>query len=80
MCLYPHLTDVPLINKKGDTRFSGGVTIPAPSAHITVSHGLTDKIAIQTSGSIGGDYSYDIQGAVGLFKNMQNQDVIELYN
>ena len=76
---YPHLTDIPLINKKGDTRVEGGVTVPAPSVHATVSHGLTDKIAIQGAGTIGGDDTYDIQGAVGLFKSLQNQEVIELY-
>ena len=87
---YPHLTGVPLINKKGDTKIEGGFTI-APSATATVSHGLTDKIAIQAAGAIGGGagFYYDsdtrgksvyyLQGATGLFKSRENRNVLELY-
>ena len=87
---YPHLTGVPLINEKDDTRIEGGVTI-APSAHATVSYGLTDKIAIQAAGALGGGAGlyydsaergksvYYLQGAAGLFKSLQNRKVLELY-
>ncbi len=75
---YPRLTDVPLINKKGDTRLEGGITV-IPSAHATISYGLTDKIAVQASGSIGGNSTYGVQGAAGIFKNLQNRKVMELY-
>ncbi|MDR1120406.1 MAG: hypothetical protein LBM08_05770 [Dysgonamonadaceae bacterium] len=44
---YPHLTDVPLIRKKGDARFEGGVTLLAPTVHASVSYGLTEHIAIR---------------------------------
>lgn len=77
---YPHLTGVPLINEKGDTRLEGGFKVPSPSGHATVSYGLTDKIAIQGAASIGGGKgAYYVQGAAGLFKNLQNRNVMELY-
>ncbi len=76
---YPHLMDVPLINKKGDTRLEGGLTAVVPSAHITITHGLTDKIAVQAAGSIGGNGTYGVQGAAGIFKNLQTLKVVEIY-
>ena len=76
---YPYLLDVPLINERWDTRIEGGVTIPTPSAHITVSHGLTDKVAIQAAGSVGVDDSYYTQVASGIFKSLPNRKVMELY-
>ena len=54
--------------------------MPAPSVHATVSHGLTDKIAIQGAGTVGGGKgAYYVQGAAGLFKSFQNRNVLELY-
>lgn len=76
---YPHLTDVPLIRKKGDTRLEGGITLLAPTAHASVSYGLTENIAIQAAGIVGTDDHYYVQGAAGLFKNIQDRKVMELY-
>jgi len=71
-------TDIPLISAKNDMRVDAGVSI-VPSAHATVSYGLTEKIAIQGFGSIGSDDCYYFQAATGLFKNKDNSRVLELY-
>lgn len=67
-----------MISKKNDLRIVGGISI-IPSAHATVSYGLSDKIAIQGFGSIGPDGSYYIQAASGLYKKLGNHKVMEFY-
>ncbi len=76
---HPQTTDIPLINEKNDLRIDAGISF-IPSAHATISYGLTDKIAVQTFGSIGSDDRYFFQGAVGFFKDLGNQKVMELYS
>lgn len=71
-------TDIPLISKKNDLRADAGISI-IPSAQATISYGLTDKIAIQGFGSIGSDDRYYFQAATGLYNNMGNSRVLELY-
>lgn len=75
---HPQAVDVPLISKKGDLRVDAGVSI-IPSAHATVSYGVTDKIAIQGFGSVGSPVEYYLQGAGGRYWNLGNEKVIELY-
>lgn len=74
----PHTTDIPLIREKGDLRVDAGVSI-IPTANATVSYGLSEKIAVQAYGSYGADHPYYLQGAVGLFKNKENNYVTEWY-
>ena len=75
---HPMTTDMPLISEKTDLRVDAGISI-IPSAHATVSYGLTDKIAIQGFGSIGSDDRYYFQAATGFYKNKGNSQVLELY-
>lgn len=79
-CIVYHTqtTDIPLISEKNDLRIDAGVSI-VPSAHATISYGLTDKIAIQGYGSIGSDDRYYFQAATGLYKNLGNSRVLEFY-
>lgn len=79
-CIVYHTqtTDIPLIHKKNDLRADAGISI-IPSAHATISYGLTEKIAIQGFGSIGSDDRYYFQAATGLYNNMGNSRVVELY-
>jgi len=86
---YPRLTNVPLIKEKGDTRIEVGLGLP-PSIQASFSQGATEKIAYQISGSIdpNGPFNYGNgsnttglygQGAIGLYRNIQDRDVLELY-
>ena len=75
---HPQTTDIPLISEKNDLRMDAGVSI-VPSAHATISYGLTDKIAIQGFGSIGADDRYYFQAATGIYKNKGNNKILELY-
>jgi hypothetical protein len=75
---YPQISDIPLINERKDLRLDAGISI-VPSAHATISYGLTDKIAVQAFGSTGLDGRYYFQGAAGLFKPNRNQKVMEFY-
>lgn len=75
---HPQTIDIPLINKKKDLRIDAGVSL-VPSAHATISYGLSNKIAVQTFGSIGPDDRYYFQGAVGYFRDLGNRKVMELY-
>jgi hypothetical protein len=75
---HPQAIDIPLISEKNDLRIDAGISI-VPSAHATVSYGLTDKIALQAFGSLGSDERYYFQGAAGIFRKYDNQKVIELY-
>ena len=76
---HPQTIDIPLIDKKNDLRIDAGISL-VPSVHATVSYGLTDKIAVQTFGSIGSDDRYYFQGAIGYFKDLGNKKVMELYS
>ena len=82
---YPQTTDIPLINEKNELRIDGGISlIPVPMTNRsllpgingTVSYGLTDKIAVQVSGTLLPTAAYYnptsqslINGAVGLYKH-----------
>jgi hypothetical protein len=77
---YPHLTGIPLIKEKGDTRIEGGVAFYSPSAHISISQGVTEKIAYQAAVSIGAvSKEYYTQGALGYYKNIGARTVFESY-
>jgi len=76
---YPHLADIPLIREKGDTRIEGGISVIPPLIRATVSHGVTENIAIQISGDIGANEEKYLQGAVGFYNNTQNGKVMEFY-
>jgi len=73
---HPQTTDIPLICEKNDLRVDAGISL-IPSAHATISYGLTDKLAIQGFGSIGVGYYF--QAATGFYKNKGNSRVLELY-
>jgi hypothetical protein len=75
---HTQMTDIPLINRKNDVRIDAGVSL-IPAGYSTVSYGLTDNIAIQGYGSISGEDIYYIQAATGLYRNMKNNRVMELY-
>jgi len=60
-------------------RIDAGVSV-IPSVHATFSYGLTEKLAIQTFGSIGNEHRYYLQIAPGLYKKLKNENVIELYS
>ena len=75
---YPHLTGIPLIKKKGDTRVEGGVSFSPPNFQASVSYGVTEKIAIQVAGTANG-MDYYGHGAVGFYKNIMEHNVVELY-
>jgi hypothetical protein len=76
---HPQTTDIPLISKKNDLRIDAGVSV-IPSAHATFSYGLTNKLAIQTFGSIGNEHRSYFQVAPGFYKKIKNQRVIEVYS
>lgn len=79
-CIVYHTqtTDIPLISERNDLRVDAGVSL-IPTAHATVTYGLTDKMAIQGFGSIGSDDRYYFQAATGLYKNKGNNRIFELY-
>lgn len=78
-CVYhPQPTDIPLINKKNDLRIDAGISV-IPSVHATVSYGLTKKIAIQAFGSIEAEDKAYFHLAPGVFKDLGNNKVMELY-
>ena len=76
---YPRLASIPLIKEKGDTRIEGGITILVPNIQASVSHGVSEKIAIQAAISAN-PYNYYGHGAIGLYKKvLQDRHVMELY-
>jgi len=75
---HPQTIDIPLISKKNDLRADAGISV-IPSAHATISYGLTNNISVQGFGSIGPDDRYYIQAANGLYKNHYKNRVMELY-
>lgn len=76
--VWPKTVDIPLIKEKNDLRIDAGVAL-IPAVNATVSYGLTDKIAVQTFGSIDVDGLHYLQGAVGLFKDRGNTFITEWY-
>jgi hypothetical protein len=76
---HPQTTDIPLISEKKDLRIDAGVSL-IPSAHATVSYGLTNHIALQVFGSAGIEHRYYFQFAPGLYKKFTNLAVMELYS
>ena len=80
---HPQLGDIPLIREKGDTRIDLGISLTPPVVRTSVSYGLTESIAVQVAGNFMGepvsDNRYYVQGATGLYKHLQNGNVMELY-
>lgn len=74
----PQMTDIPLIAHKGDKRLDAGISL-LTSAHASFSYGLTDKVVLQGFGSIGEDERHYFQGAAGLYKNKNNNRILETY-
>ena len=70
--------DIPLISSKNEIKIDGGVSL-APSANMTVSYGLTNKIAVQAFGSHTSSTDNYYQGAAGIYKNLNKNNVLELY-
>ncbi|MDD4993971.1 MAG: hypothetical protein PHR83_17250 [Paludibacter sp.] len=78
-CVYqPTMVDIPLISQKHELRVDAGVSI-IPAVNATVSYGLTDKLAIQTYLNTNTYDSYYLQGAVGYYKNLGNNKIMEIY-
>jgi hypothetical protein len=75
----PALVDMPLIKGKKDLRVDVGGAIN-PSVYTTVSYGLTNKIAVQTFAKIAGQGIFYVQGALGLYKPLSDNRVLEWYN
>ena len=74
----PQAVDIPLINKKNDLRIDAGIS-NLTSANATISYGLTDKVAVQTFGSYQSGEKFYFQGAIGLYKKQNIQQVMEWY-
>jgi hypothetical protein len=78
-CVYqPTLVDIPLISQKHELRLDAGVSI-VPSVNATVSYGLTDKIAVQAYTNTNTYDSYYLQAALGYYKKIANNRVMEIY-
>jgi hypothetical protein len=75
---HPQTIDIPLISEKNDLRVDAGISV-VPSAHATISYGLTNKVSIQGFGSVGPDDRYYFQAATGLYKKHNKNKVMELY-
>ena len=75
---YPRLTGVPLIEEKGDTRIEGGISFMPPNIQASVSHGVSECIAIQAAGTVNDEDRYG-HVAIGYFKKIQDRNVMELY-
>lgn len=75
----PQTADIPLIHKKKDFRFDGGISLLIPSLNTTLSYGLTNKLAAQLYGNLGPDKEYCYHGALGYYKNLQHNILIEAY-
>jgi hypothetical protein len=70
---------MPLIKSEKDLRVDVGGSIP-PSVYSTVSYGLTNHIAVQTFAKISEDGRFYVQGALGLYKSLSDNRVLEWYN
>jgi len=75
----PTLVDIPLIRGKNDLRVDVGGSI-IPSVYTTISYGLTNRIAVQTFAKISEDGIFYVQGALGLYKSLADNRVVEWYN
>jgi len=75
----PNLADIPLINQKHELRVDAGGSLVPPKVNATISYGLTDKIAVQTFGNTDVDQGYFIQGALGYYKDLGENKVMEIY-
>lgn len=74
----PLVPDIPLISKKNDLRIDAAVTL-LPGKNVTISYGLTNKIAVQIyGGNHGPDYYF--QGAAGYYKDLGNKIIMEAYS
>ena len=76
---YPQTVDIPLIHRKNDFRFDGGLSLGPPSLNTTLSYGLTQRWAVQVYGNIRPEESNHLQGALGYYKNLRNHKVFEVY-
>ena len=76
---HPQTVDIPLIHRKNDFRFDGGLSIGPPSLNTTLSYGLTQRWAVQIYGNIRPEESNHLQGAFGYYKNLRNHKVFEAY-
>ena len=84
---YPKSVDIPLIKNKGDIRLDiGGFVVhdlvesALPGGQVTFSAGLTNIVAIQTHVSVDAVDKIHLQGAMGLYKKIDDETVIELYS
>jgi len=75
----PNLADIPLISSKHEIRVDAGGSLVPPKVNATISYGLTDKIAVQTFGNTDGYKGYFIQGALGYYKNLGENKIMEIY-
>ena len=73
----PQIADIPLIQEKGDLHIDAAISLLPIEANTTVSYGVTEKLAIQVYGSIG--QKYYMQGALGYYKDIGNNKVVEMY-
>jgi hypothetical protein len=76
---YPHLTSIPLIKEKGELKLEGGISVLPPLIRTSVSYGITNNLAFQVAGDIGGNNNYYVQSMLGFFRNIKKNNVIELY-
>lgn len=76
----PQSVDIPLIHKKKDFRFDGGISLLHPALNTTLSYGVTNKLAAQVYGNLGSDENeHYYHGAFGYYKNLVNNALIEVY-
>jgi hypothetical protein len=73
------MVDIPLISHKKDLRLDIGASI-IPSAYATVSYGLTNELSIQSYIRISDKNKYYIQEALGFYKKLTDNKVLEWYN
>ena len=84
---YPRLIGIPLIKEKGDTRVEGGITFMPATVQASVSHGVTEKIAVQVAGTANAipasvfdtDGQFYGHGAIGFYKKIKDHYITELY-
>lgn len=74
----PMVTDIPLIQNKNDLRIDAGVST-MPNAFATISYGITNKWAVQGTGSFGYEGNYYYQLSAGSYMNHGNSLVSEFY-
>jgi len=76
----PQTVDIPLINKKNELRADAGISYKE-FFYVTISYGLTDKIALQTFFNKGaGPGRFFFQNAVGYFRDLGNKKIMEVYS